>query len=234
MMSSKAGHSCILPSNECGHTFCSTALAPLMASVSSTAIYGRKTKLFVEGQEPRGVFIIRTGEAKLTICSALGKTITVRLADAGDVLGLSAVVSNRPYAATAEMIVSGQVDFVPQDCALRLMREHKDFAIAVAEQLSASYYLLHNAIRSLGLTNHPVERLAKLLLSWTTAEDSARGSYHSFKLPLTHEEIADSIGSGRETVSKLFSELRRKHLLRLKDRVLTITNRMELQRIVHF
>ena len=213
----------------------SNDLVQLLAGVSSTTIYRRKAELFVEGQKPRGVFTLRTGKAKLTTCSRLGRTIITRFADPGDVLGLSAVVSGRPYGTSAEMMASGRVDFIPQDSVLRLMKEHDDFALAVAEQLSASYYPLHDAVRSFGLATHPVERLVKLLLSWTSAgNEDASARDHSFELPLTQQEIADSIGSTRETVSKLFSELKRKHLLRSEGRELTITNRLELQRIVHF
>ena len=230
-------HSQVVSSDACGQPFRNLPnhLLHLIASVSSTASYRRKTKLFVESQKSRGAFILRSGKAKLTTCSILGKTIITRLADTGDVLGLNAVVSSRPYGATAEMMATGDVDFVPQESLLRLMREHHDFAIAVAQQLSANYYSLHDAVRSLGLATHPVERLAKLLLSWTSTgnEDISRRD-DSFKLPLTHQEIADSIGSTRETVSKLFSELRRKHLLRSEGGALTIMNRLELQRIVRF
>ena len=210
-------------------------LVHAIAAISSTATYRRKAKLFVEGQKPRGVFILRTGRAKLSTSSILGKTIITRLAEPDDVLGLNAVVSGRPYGATAEMMTSGQVAFVARDSLLALMKNNEDFALVVAEQLSASYYPLHDAVRSLGLAAHPLERLAKLLLTWTTIgnpDTDARD--HSFHLPLTHQEIADRIGSTRETVSKLFSDLRRKNLLRSEGRELTIMNRLELQRIVQF
>lgn len=218
------------PSSE--HAFCNApnAIKHRIANVSSKAVYRRKTKLFVEDQKPLGVFILRTGRAKLTTCSALGKTIIFWLANPGDVLGLNAAVSGRPYGATAEMMTSGQVDFIPVDALLRLMKAHDDFALAVVEELSAGYYPLHDVVRSLGLATHPVQRLAKLLLSWT----SPCTCDHPFKLPLTHQEIADCIGSTRETVSKLFSELRHKYLLRSERGKLTITNQPELQRIVHF
>lgn len=213
----------------------SSDLAQLIASVSSTASYRRKTKLFLEGEKPRGIFILRTGSAKLTTCSTIGKTIVIRLAEPGDVLGLNAVVSNRPFGATAEMMTTGQVDFIAQDSLLRLMKINDDFAFAVAEQLSASYYSLHDALRSFGLAAHPLERLVKLLLCWTSPQgDDASTGDHSFKLPLTHQEIADNIGSTRQTVTKLFSELRRKQLLGSEGGGLRITNRLELQRIVHF
>ena len=80
---------------------------------------------------------------------------------------------------------------------------------------------------SLGLATHPVERLAKLLLSWTSdRNEDASSNDCSFKLPLTHQEIVDYTGSTRETITKLFSELRR-NLLRSKGRELTIMNLRE-------
>ena len=226
-----------LPAGNSGHPFwdISTDLVRVISSLSSTTNYRRKSKLFLEGAKPEGVFILRTGMAKLATCSALGRTIVIRLAEPGDVLGLNAVVSNRPYGSTAEMMTSGQADFIARDSVLRLMKANSDFAVAVAELLSASYYSLHEAVRSLGLANHPLERLAKLLLSWTDPQEGADvPGTQSFKLPLTHQQIADNIGATRQTVTKIFSQLKRNHLLGSQGGELTIMNRLELQRIVHF
>jgi CRP/FNR family transcriptional regulator len=52
------------------------------------------------------------------------------------------------------------------------------------------------------------------------------------KLTLTHEEIAEIIGTTRETVSRLFSEFKRKQLLQLKGSTLIIRNRPALEKIV--
>ena len=176
-----------------------------------------------------------TGQAKLVTVSTLGKTIITRFASPGEVLGLSAVVSGQPYRATAEMVADGQVDLIPRESLLGLMKEHQQIALAVAEQLSASYFSLHDTLRSLGLAIHPMERLAKLLLSWTKVGNGVGStSDYTFKLPFTHQEIADSIGSTRETVSKLFSELKRNRLLRAEGGELEIVNRPELEQIVQF
>lgn len=203
--------------------------------VSSRTGYRKKERLFTDGQEPRGIFILCTGKAKVFTCSTSGKVIITRFADAGDVLGLNAVVSNRRYGVTAEMMITGQVNFIPRCFLMQLMNEYDELAFAVAEQLSRSYFPVHDALRSLGLASHPVERLAKLLLSWTDTgtEDVETGS-KAFKLPLTHQEIAERIGSTRETVSKLFGELRTKRLLESNGPALAITNRLQMEKIVQF
>src|SRR6185369_13975752 len=72
--------------------------------IKSTAVYSKGTMLFIEGQQPRGVFVLCMGKAKLSTSSREGKTIITRIADAGDVLGLNGTISNVPYEVTAEML----------------------------------------------------------------------------------------------------------------------------------
>lgn len=187
--------------------------------------------LFIEGQQPRGVFVLCTGKAKLSTSSSEGKTVITKISEAGDVLGLSATISNRPYEVTAEMIEPGQANFITRDALLQFMREYGQVAVRVAEQLSRNYYTAYEGIRTLGLTNSPSERFAKLLLGWSNP--SSNGDPAQVKLTLTHEEIAEIIGTTRETVSRLFSQFKKKQLLQLKGATLIIRNRAALEKMVN-
>jgi CRP-like cAMP-binding protein len=80
--------------------------------IKSTAVYPKSTMLFIEGQQPRGVFVLCAGKAKLFTSSSEGKTIITKISEAGDVLGLNATISNRPYEVTAEMMEPGQANFI--------------------------------------------------------------------------------------------------------------------------
>ena len=124
--------------------------------------------LFIEGQQPRGVFVLCTGKVKLSTSSQEGKTIITKISDPGDVLGLNATISNRPYEVTAEMVEPGQANFIPRDAMLQFLRDFGEVAVRVAELLSRNYYTAYEEIRTLGLTSSPAEKLAKLLLSWST------------------------------------------------------------------
>jgi CRP/FNR family transcriptional regulator len=189
--------------------------------------------LFIEGQQPRGVFVLCTGKAKLSTSSSEGRTVITKISEAGDVLGLSATISNRPYEVTAEMIEPGQANFITRDALLHFMREYGEVAVRVAEQLSRNYYSAYEGIRTLGLTNSPAERFAKLLLGWTNSSATNNGDPIQVKLTLTHEEIAEIIGTTRETVSRLFSQFKKKQLLQLKGATLVIRNRAALQKMIN-
>src|SRR6266566_2259502 len=216
------------------HLFCNLPLPAVqrLNEIKSTAVYPKSTTLFIEGQQPRGVFVLCAGKAKLFTSSSDGKTIITKISEAGDVLGLNATISNRPYEVTAEMMDPGQANFIARDALLQFLREYGEVALRVAEQLSRNYYVAYEEIRTLGLTSSPSEKFAKLLLSWSPDKGNANEPVH-VKMTLTHEEIAEMIGTTRETVSRLFSDFRRKQLLETKGSTLVIRNKPTLEKMLN-
>ena len=215
------------------HLFCNLSVqaGQRLNEIKSTAVYPKGAMLFIEGQMPRGVFVLCSGKVKLSTTSREGKTIITKIADTGDVLGLNAVVSNVPYEVTAEMMEPGQANFIPRDSLQLLLREFPEAAMRVAQQLSRNYFTAYEEIRTLGLAASPSEKFAKLLLSWSTKTTQSDGS-SQVKLTLTHEEIAEIIGTTRETVSRLFSEFKKKQLMQSKGATLVIRSRIALEKIV--
>jgi CRP/FNR family cyclic AMP-dependent transcriptional regulator len=216
------------------HLFCNLPMAAVqrLNEIKSTALYPKSAMLFIEGQQPRGVFVLCTGKAKLSTCSSEGKTIITQISEGGDVLGLNATISNRPYEVTAEMIEAGQANFIARDALLQFLKDHGEVAVRVAEELSRNYYIAYEEIRTLGLTTSPGEKFAKLLLSWAAESGQGNGS-QQLRMTFTHEEIAEMIGTTRETVSRLFSEFKKRQLLQVKGATLTIRNKPALEKLVH-
>jgi CRP/FNR family transcriptional regulator, cyclic AMP receptor protein len=216
------------------HLFCNLSPGALqkLNDIKATAVYPKSAVLFIEGQQPRGVFVLCTGKAKLSTSSSEGKTVITKISEPGDVLGLNAAISNHPYEVTAEMIEPGQANFIPRDALLLFLKQHGEVALRVAQQLSQNYYTAYEEIRTLGLTTSPAEKLAKLLLSWYP-EKAPQDGQAQLKLTLTHEEIAEMIGTTRETVSRLFSDFKKKQLLQVKGSTLVLRNKAALERMVH-
>lgn len=201
-------------------------------NVKCRASYPKGANLFHEGQPPRGAFVLCTGTVKLLTSSSQGRTIITRIAQPGDVLGLNAVVSGRPYGVSAEMMEPGQANFIPHDSLLQVMKDHGEVAVGVAKQLSGIYYTAHEEILTLGLTR-VAERLAQLLLSWSSSARQKEGSDDSLpvQLTLTHEEIGETIGATRECVSRLLCEFSKRQMLQFRRSVLWIQDRPALEKI---
>ncbi|HXE91534.1 MAG TPA: Crp/Fnr family transcriptional regulator [Terriglobales bacterium] len=201
-------------------------------SIASPAAFPSDAVLFVEGQQPRGIYVICSGKVKLSMGSAEGKVLILRIAEPGEVLGISATVSGRPYDLTAETLEPTQANFVRRDDFLRFLQKHSTACFRAAQQLSDKYDVACREIRSLGLSHSAAEKLALFLLQ-LAARDVARGGKGvRIRVTLTHEEIAQMIGTSRETVTRLLTELRKKQLIGWKGSILEIRNKHALQALV--
>ncbi|MFZ0466338.1 MAG: Crp/Fnr family transcriptional regulator [Candidatus Acidiferrales bacterium] len=210
--------------------FCNLPPAALqrLSAITSASSYPKGAALFVEGQAARGVFILCNGRVKLSTSSADGKTLIVRIADPGEVLGLPATVTGKPYELTADVIEPTQANFISRADFLNFLREHGDAALRVAQQLGETYHSAVAEMRSIGLSHSAGEKLARFLLDWCASHGNGKGEIRA-KLTLTHEEIAQTIGTSRETVTRLFTDFKKKQLLQIKGSTLIIPNKAGLQ-----
>jgi len=200
--------------------------------IKSTSTYPKGAMLFVEGQESRGAFILCKGKAKLYTSSAEGRTIILRIALPGEVLGLTSTIANKPYEATVELLEPSQVNFLPKADFLKFLSQHGDASMHVAQQLSANCAGAYEEIRCLGLSGSAAEKLARIILTWAAHEIRSGQKDIRITVSLTHEEIAQMIGSSRETVTRLFSDFRRKHLIATKGATLFLRDVPALQKML--
>jgi CRP/FNR family cyclic AMP-dependent transcriptional regulator len=206
-----------------------------LQNIKATSVYPKGALLCLEGQPPRGVFVLCTGRAKLSTTSSEGKSMILRIAEPGEVLGLTAAVSCTPYEATVETIEPSQANFISQSDFVQFLQEYPDVGLRVAKQLTHNCKCAYDEIRSLGLSNSVPEKLAKLILKW--AEHPVEMSFKkphepAIRVTLTQEEIAQLIGTSRETVSRVLAGFRKNGWLRIKGATWTIVNRHALENLV--
>jgi CRP/FNR family transcriptional regulator, cyclic AMP receptor protein len=201
-------------------------------AIKFTSVYPKGSILFVDGEEPRGVFILCSGRAKLTTSSTEGRTLIVKIAEAGEVLGASATILGRPYEVSAETLEPSQLNFIKRDDFLRFLTTHAEACMHTAQQLSEKYQSAQREIRSLGLAQSTAEKLGKLLLDWCALHGETTPKGIRLKVLLTHEEIAQMIGTTRETVTRLLSDFKRKKIVEVKGSTIVILRKEELERMV--
>jgi CRP/FNR family transcriptional regulator, cyclic AMP receptor protein len=197
-------------------------------AVRSTASYPDGAVLYLEKQDPYGVFLLCTGEVKLSISSSAGKTLILRIAKPGEVLGLMAVLANTPYEVTAETLRPCQVSFVRREDFLNLLARYPEMHRGIVKQLTTLYSGACEQLRTVGLSASAPEKVARFLLDWASERRPTK-SGTKITIPLTHGEIADFVGTTRETVSRTLSEFRTKGLVVLQGSTLTIADRASLE-----
>jgi CRP/FNR family transcriptional regulator len=203
-----------------------------METVKFTGVYPKGSLLFVEGEQPRGVFIICSGRVKLTTSSTEGKTLIVKIAEQGEVLGASATILGKSYEVSAETIEPAQVNFIKREDFLKFLNTSSEACMHTAQQLSEKYHSAQREIRTLGLAQTTSEKLAKLILDWCELNGEPTPKGIRLKVLLTHEEIAQMIGTTRETVTRLLSDFKRKKLIDVKGSTLFVIQKENLESLV--
>jgi len=164
----------------------------------------------------------------LSTTSREGKILILKTAQAGEALGLSAAISGMGYETTAETATPCQLNFVDRNHLLDLLQSYSEVGLHAAQCLSRDFQSAYRDIHDLVLTRSSAGKLARLLLSQWPAQDMET---FEIRVPssMTHEEMAQRIGSSRETVTRLLSDLKRKQLIRLEGPTLVMRNRTALE-----
>lgn len=214
------------------HWFCGLSASGLkmLGDASHLVPYPGGALLFVEGQIPRHAYILCSGKVKLSTTSRDGKVLILRIAEAGEALGLSAVISGQPFELTAETIGPCQVNVIDRALLLERIEKNGELGLRASQALSREFQAAYRDIHDLVLSRSSTGKVARLLLSWSSRRENLSYSDEPRLYPaLTHEEMAQMIGASRETVTRIIGDMRKRDLIRLDGTTLIIRNRMALE-----
>ena len=209
--------------------FCnlSTSALQTFENIKYPTAYPADAQLFLQGQSPRGIFVLCKGRVKLSLSNTDGKTLILRVAEPGEVLGLSATVSGKLHELSATTLEPCQVNFVKAEDFVHFVKVHVDACFKVAEQLSAKYNDTCRELHWLGLSAD--KRLAHLLLEWNSTHGQESKHDSRGNLSLTQDEIAQMIGASRETVTRLLTDWRERQIVEGSGLTLAIRDRATLR-----
>jgi CRP/FNR family transcriptional regulator len=200
-------------------------LEPLLAPSN----YPSNVVLFTETQPASGVYVVLDGEVKLSVNSSDGRRLSSHIAKAGEVLGLSSTLTGGEYEMTADTLYPSRIAHISRQVFLQFLVQHPDVYPIVIREVSRSFNLACDQLRMVGLSTSVPERLAHLLLVWSSESGQKPERAAHCRLSLTHEEIGEFIGASRETVTRTLSIFKNRHLVAQHGCTLTIPSRMALE-----
>ena len=199
-------------------------------SIGVQANLPKGAKLFREDGPSNGVFVICTGQVKLSCTSREGRTLILKIAMPGDVLGLGAVISGSTYEVTAETIEPTQIKSIQREDFLSFLQKHGEASLHAAKSLSEEYKAAFFDARRLALSGSAAGRLAGVLLDWGRAASCGKTEMR-FTMALTHEELANLVGSSRETVTRMLGRFKRQKLIQMRGASILILSPERLEQL---
>jgi CRP-like cAMP-binding protein len=188
--------------------------------------------LFRENDETDNVYFIESGHVKHYHTTALGKVVIVSICGPSEIIGVPAVILGKRRGVFAETLDRCTLWLIEKTTFLSILYQYPQLAIKLAAincQLVRNY---EYGLQALVAANAD-GRLAWLILRMAnnTVQESKEGKYFIDFL-LTHQEMADIIGSCRQTVTSTLSNFKKAGLIRVRKNSLEITDIEKLQQIV--
>ena len=225
----RAQDNCVGCSRRSEKYFCDLPETELrqFSSFKLTRSFRKGATLFTEGQPANGVHVLCSGRVKLSTYSAEGRSLIVRVVEPGEVLGLSACIAGVPHEGSAKVVADCQVSFIRRNELLGLLKNSSVAALNAIRELSHLYHKAHAQICSLGLSVSASDKLAKLLLDWCgKGEDSGGGV--RIRMMYTHEEVAEMIGTSRETVTRSLKIFKTRGLIQVVGAYIIVLDKRRL------
>jgi len=200
-------------------------------ALGSETDYARGISLFVEGQPSNCVYILLSGRVKLSVTSREGKVMIMRIAETGDVLGLSAAMNNTDYEVTADAVEFCRVKVIRSRDFVEFLRKYPEAAMEATQCVLKEYKFMFKDVCRLGLPTTVTGRLANLLLDWREKRFEEGHTDSRVVMTLTQEEIAGMTGTSRETVSRVLQQFQKNKLISIKGVSLTVLKPEALEQL---
>ncbi|MGO8719622.1 MAG: Crp/Fnr family transcriptional regulator [Acidobacteriaceae bacterium] len=192
--------------------------------------YPAGATLMRQGDPAEFVRIVCGGRVKIYTSSQEGKTLLLSIASPGVILGLVSAIGQIPYETTAEAYGPCVVNEIRDGEFLTFLFRRRTVCCQVMRMLAAeNRELLVNA-RRVALSGSVAGNVAKLLLDWGTTMSSRNGKKH-FNMVLTHQEIAEMVGTTRETVTRTLAQFRQNGWIRVQGVSMEILQQEKMRNI---
>ena len=215
-------------------SFChlSEKLRVAFDGLKTTVAYRKGEVVFDEGDRCHSVFAVCEGSVKLVTASNEGRTLLLRFARPSEMLALAeAVLGPGPYGCSAVATEPSLLAVIPRDTFMRFINSYPEACVALTVALSEQYKVAQRETKFLGMGDTSTVRLAHLLLEWSGERGTAAADGIHIPLHVTHGDLAQAIGSTRETVTRILGNLTRDRLMERRDDEIVILHVDELSRL---
>lgn len=191
--------------------------------------FKRNEVIFLEGDPGDCFFLVLAGEVRIFKVSSDGREKTLALIGTGDFFGEMALIEEKARSAGAGAVMKSRLGILHRDHFQQLIYQHPEIALKIIVQLAERLRRANQQIEGLAFKDVR-ERLVQFLLqSLSQAEDET-----GMTVPkVTHQEIANLIGSSRETVTRMLGQLQDEGLILLDGRHIIIKKRDELEDLTY-
>ena len=203
-----------------------------LASGAEVIEVKRKRSIFRRGEPGPGLFLVKSGEFKLSLISSEGREQILYLAEPGKLIGEGFLPNDVQAAASAFAMVDSEVWRFETDTVVRLISKSEDLAFAIMRQMAFRANRLIDLILDLSLRS--VERrLASFLYTLAIRNGAEQGTPCVIPRQLDMNTVAARLGTVREEISRALNRMQRNGILSLSRQEIVVLDLGALERVTY-
>lgn len=179
-----------------------------------TVTFTKGQEIFRPGQGQGQIFIVRSGFVRLFKTLPDNRAINLGLLGPNTVFAQEDNYDGLSSGAWAQAVVDSTVSIVDAEDLATLIAESPDLAVAVVHGMNRRLTELQTLVEQLLLRDTAVRLVTALYTLAKGFGRSTNDGLTAITLPLTHQTLANMIGSNRVTVTRKLIELQRDGLVR--------------------
>ena len=187
--------------------------------------------LFVEGNVCEGTFFVKSGWIKMYRTSVSGTVQSLEVLGSGETCTCNPGARNWTCTLTAQALTPCTVWFLAKEDYVRLIQSNPKLSQLLNRIFAERLQRASSTIAELS-SEDSRKRLVRLLLDLLAKSGSKHFEKAVLPVPLTREELAQMIGTSRETVVRQLYELRRQKLIDIQSRRIVILDRQGLKKLL--
>ncbi len=192
-----------------------------LKKVTHTKNFPKDKIILLEDEEGDTLFIILSGQVKVTSFSESGKEVIFSLLGAGDFFGDLSLLDGKPRSASVISIEDSRIQLIRRSDFNQLIQEYPTIALKLMEELALRLRKADERIESLALLD-VTGRVAGILLQFAEERGFVTKKMAVIKSRPTHQELANMVGTTRETVTRVLKQLEQKKYIQMSGKDVTI------------
>jgi CRP-like cAMP-binding protein len=179
------------------------------------------------------LFVLRAGQVRLYKLSTEGRALTLAVLEAITIFGEMTLVGQWMHDTFAEAITECTIGIIDREALRQILENYPQVALSFMELMGQRLHAIENKLADIAFKSVP-QRLASVLLNLANISVApVPVDAPPAVMRYTHQQLAEMVGSYRETVTKAMGEFREAGLIRVEEETVYLTDLEELQRLAN-
>lgn len=183
--------------------------------------YKKGSVIFHEYDKGDAFFFVKSGKVKIFKTSLDGRDITLNILEEGSIFAEVTLFNDINYPATAMVLEESQIGMILNKDIEKLILKNTSLALQIIKLLNKRLYKSQSTIKDMAFSDTFV-RVTNVLIDLSSSHGIVTNNGIEINMNITRQDIADMVGTTRETVSRIIADLKRDGLIETNSKKIII------------